>query len=89
MTDLVLTDFDAESGIARIAFNRPEVLNALNVPLARAFLAAVREVTALQGLRAIVLGGEGRAFVAGGDVASFAGGPERAVPVVNLSLIHI
>ncbi|KFI32577.1 enoyl-CoA hydratase [Haematobacter missouriensis] len=83
MTDLVLTDFDAESGIARIAFNRPEVLNALNVPLARAFLAAVREVTALQGLRAIVLGGEGRAFVAGGDVASFAGGPERAVPVVN------
>ena len=83
MSDLILTDFDGETGIARIAFNRPEVLNALNVPLARAFLAAVREVVALKGVRAIVLTGEGRAFVAGGDVASFAGGPDVAVPVVN------
>ena len=80
MSDLILTDFDGETGIARIAFNRPEVLNALNVPLARAFLAAVREVVALKGVRAIVLTGEGRAFVAGGDVASFAGGPDVAVP---------
>ena len=34
MSDLILTDFDGETGIARIAFNRPEVLNAIDDALA-------------------------------------------------------
>jgi len=38
MNTPVLLDFDAETGIARITFNRPEVLNAADVPLARGFL---------------------------------------------------
>ncbi|MFT4149005.1 MAG: enoyl-CoA hydratase-related protein [Paracoccaceae bacterium] len=68
---LVKTDFDATTGIGRLTLNRPEVLNALDVPTARAFLAAVRQLTATPGLRVIVLSGAGRAFAAGGDVAGF------------------
>lgn len=81
---LVLTEFDAATGIGRLTLNRPEVLNALDVPTARAFLAAVRGLTATPGLRVIVLSGAGRAFAAGGDVASFtAGGIDAAAGVIH------
>ncbi|WP_323040617.1 enoyl-CoA hydratase/isomerase family protein [Gemmobacter sp.] len=82
--DLVLTEFDPATGIGRLTLNRPEVLNALDAATARAFLAAVRQLTATPGLRVIVLTGAGRAFAAGGDVASFtANGIEQAPFVIN------
>jgi 2-(1,2-epoxy-1,2-dihydrophenyl)acetyl-CoA isomerase len=81
---LVLTEFDTTTGIGRLTLNRPDVLNALDVPTARAFLAAVRQLTATPGLRVILLSGTGRAFAAGGDVASFtADGIERAADVIH------
>lgn len=81
---LVLTQFDAGTGVGRLTLNRPDVLNALDVATARAFLVAVRELTAMQGLRVIVLSGAGRAFAAGGDVASFtANGIENAPGVIH------
>ncbi len=81
---LVLTEFDAATGIGRLTLNRPEVLNALDLATARALLAAVRGLTATPGLRVIVLSGAGRAFAAGGDVASFtANGVEAAPAVIN------
>lgn len=83
MTDPVLLDFDADTGIARITFNRPDVLNAADVALARGFLSAVRRLAQTDGLRCVVLTGAGRTFMAGGDVASFAGSPERAREGVN------
>jgi 2-(1,2-epoxy-1,2-dihydrophenyl)acetyl-CoA isomerase len=75
----VTHDFDAATGIARITFNRPEVLNAIDLATAQAFGEAVAAVTGIEGLRCIVLGGAGRAFIAGGDVASF--GDEPAIVV--------
>jgi len=88
--ELVLTKVDPGTGLARIALNRPSVLNALSVPLSRAFLKAVREVTERSDVRAILLSGEGRAFLAGGDLAAFGAEPERGDAVVNelLDLIH-
>lgn len=68
---LVLTEFDTATGIGRLTLNRPEVLNAIDASAARALLAAVRELTMKPGLRVIVVSGAGRAFAAGGDVASF------------------
>ena len=79
----VLETFDAATGIARITFDRPEVLNALDVATAVAFRQAVDRVVATDGLRCIVLAGAGRAFVAGGDVASFA---QESATVVNALL---
>lgn len=81
---LVLTHFDEASGVGRITLNRPEALNALDVPMARAFLAAVREITGRAGLRAILLTGAGRAFAAGGDVSTFlAQGAEGVEGVIH------
>jgi 2-(1,2-epoxy-1,2-dihydrophenyl)acetyl-CoA isomerase len=75
----VIDSFDEETGIAVLTFNRPEVLNALDVPTAVAFRAAVERCVAREGVRCLVLKGAGRAFVAGGDVASFGPDPERVV----------
>lgn len=62
---------DIADGVARIRFNRPKVLNALDEATILAFKAAVDEVTADLGVRVVVLSGEGRAFLAGGDVSRF------------------
>lgn len=80
---LVLSTFDTATGIGRITLNRPEVLNALDAATARDFLAAVRTVTAEKGLRAILISAAGRAFLAGGDVASFRAGPKTPSAVLN------
>ncbi len=87
MTDtLVTTAFDAGTGVARLAFNRPEALNAINVALAEAFLAAVEHIDNLSGVRCIVLAGAGRAFMAGGDVSSMAGTSEQAGKAIGAIL---
>lgn len=82
----VLVSIDRDTGIARITFNRPEVLNAIDVASARAFLAAAREVTADPAVRCILLSGKGRAFLAGGDIVSFGSKPEQAASAVNALL---
>ena len=87
MTDtLVTTAFDTKTGVARLTFNRPEALNAINVPLAEAFLEAVQEINKLSGVRCIVLTGKGRAFMAGGDVSSMAGTSEQAGAAISAIL---
>ncbi len=60
--------------VARIVFNRPKVLNALSVEAAEAFYDACQRVAADTANRVVVIAGEGRAFMAGGDVSAF-GGP--------------
>jgi 2-(1,2-epoxy-1,2-dihydrophenyl)acetyl-CoA isomerase len=85
--DTVLSRFDAATGIGRLTLNRPAALNAIDVPMAQAFLAAVRGLTAEPGLRVVLLTGVGRAFAAGGDVAAFAeNGIDRAGEVINALL---
>ncbi|MDX1556689.1 MAG: enoyl-CoA hydratase-related protein [Xanthomonadales bacterium] len=83
---LVTTAFDAGTGVARLTFNRPKALNAINVPLAEAFLAAARNIRDLSGVRCIVLTGAGRAFMAGGDVSSMAGTSEQAGAAISAIL---
>lgn len=79
---LMLVERAADGAVAHLRFNRPAALNALDVPLARAFAQAVDEATSDPTVRAIVLSGAGRGFVAGGDVASFAADFDRAGEVV-------
>lgn len=61
--------------IATLRFNRPEALNAIDVPMANAFLAAVQTLAADPGVRAVVLCGNGRGFMAGGDLATLRANP--------------
>lgn len=84
MSELVVVTKDG--AVAELRFNRPEALNALDLPISRAFAAAVADVTADPNIRAIVLSGEGRAFVAGGDVSAMAADPDRGHEVVDALL---
>ncbi len=60
-----------EGGVAWLRFNRPDRLNAIDVAMAEAFLAAVQGLAGDASLRCVVLAGEGRAFMAGGDISAF------------------
>lgn len=82
-TGPVISTFDEQSGVATLTFNRPEVLNAADVPMAEAFLEEVWGLSDKPGLRCVLLTGSGRAFMAGGDVASMSGSPEQAARVVD------
>lgn len=60
---------DVENGIATITINRPEVLNAVDVPTMRAMHAVLDKVETDPEVRVLVFTGAGRAFIAGGDIA--------------------
>ncbi len=55
--------------VLTLRLNRPERLNALNVELGEAILAALRRVAGDESVRCVVLTGAGRGFCAGGDLA--------------------
>jgi enoyl-CoA hydratase/carnithine racemase len=61
-----------EHGVADVAMTRGDKMNALDPAMFAALLAAIETLKATPGLRAVVLHGEGRAFCAGLDRASFA-----------------
>ena len=67
------------AGIADVRLNRPDKLNALDSAMFEALVEAGRGLRVERGLRAVVLSGEGRAFCAGLDVASFMGGGGRSL----------
>src|ERR1700710_246352 len=62
-----------EGAVARISFNRPEQLNAIDVATGAAFLACCREIANNGEVRAVILRGEGSAFGAGGDLNALTG----------------
>jgi len=55
-------------GVARIFLDRPQKANALDSPLLRDLLSALESASKMPDLRALVLGGHGRAFCGGADV---------------------
>lgn len=69
--------FTLEGGIATLCFNRPATLNALDVATALATRDAARRVAADPSVRAVVLKGTGKAFVAGGDLPTLQADPGR------------
>lgn len=71
MTAAILAE--RAGGILRLRFNRPDRLNAIDREMAEGFLAAVTPLASDAGLRCVVLSGNGRAFMAGGDVAAMQG----------------
>lgn len=62
---------DKQGGVATLTLNRPDVLNALDRQMALALVEAVADLTDDDNVRAVVLKGAGRGFMAGGDVATF------------------
>lgn len=62
----------ADNGVAQVRLSRPEKLNALDVAMFEALIAAIAELATREDLRCVVLSGEGRGFCAGLDLSMFA-----------------
>lgn len=61
--------FEKKENIAIIKINRPEAMNALNGDVLNAIDAAVDQAMADDEVRVVIFTGEGKAFVAGADIA--------------------
>ena len=59
-----------EGAVAHVRFNRPALLNAIDPTLALQFRRACEQLAGDDSVRAVVLSGEGRAFMAGGDLGA-------------------
>jgi 2-(1,2-epoxy-1,2-dihydrophenyl)acetyl-CoA isomerase len=79
--------YQRDGAIARIRFNRPEVLNAIDATMARAFRDACRAIAGDPEVRVVVVSGEGRDFMVGGDVAQFLENP-AAIPATLIDPMH-
>ncbi len=62
-------DIQRSPHVARVFLNRPEVRNAFNAEVIAELTATFAQLSAEPDLRAIVLGGHGKAFCAGADLA--------------------
>lgn len=85
---------EREGAIATLVFNRPEQLNALDLPSAQAFAAACASLAQDAGVRVVVLRGEGRCFGAGGDLQGFAGADPaehagQLIEAMHHGLLHL
>jgi len=72
-----------EDGVAQVRLTRGDKMNALDPQMFAAIIEAGERLQALEGMRVAVLSGEGRAFCAGLDTASFARTPSRDEPALT------
>jgi 2-(1,2-epoxy-1,2-dihydrophenyl)acetyl-CoA isomerase len=61
---------EKKDGVAVITLNRPNQLNALNMPIREELKAAFEDVNKDDEIGAVVLRGAGRSFCAGGDIST-------------------
>ncbi len=69
---------ELRQGVATIALNRPEKLNAINDAMLAGLRRAIAEIGRDPAIGAAVLHGRGRAFSAGGDIAAMSAMDEAA-----------
>lgn len=77
--DRVVIDFD-ENGVAHVRLTRGDKMNALDPQMFERIIEAGHALHQAKGVRVVVLSGEGRAFCAGLDTASFARTPADGEP---------
>lgn len=79
--------YQQDGAVAHIRFNRPEVLNAMDVATALAFRNICLRLADAPYLRVVVISAQGPAFMAGGDIGRFhadlPGAPEMARAIIE------
>ncbi len=71
-----MVDYEEGEDMARVRFNRPDAMNALNVQVGVQLMTAI-ERARVSGKAGLVLQGTGKAFVAGADIKFFVDNLER------------
>ena len=69
MAEFETLKFERKDNIAIVTVNRPKAMNALNSQVLDELRGAFHEIAQDEGIRAVILTGEGKAFVAGADIA--------------------
>lgn len=69
--------------IAIVKLNRPDKMNALDIPMFEGIIAAGEEVAADPSVRVVVLAGEGRSFCAGIDLGNFSNSNGSSKPLAE------
>lgn len=62
--------YEVKESIGYITINRPEALNALNKTVLEELFDVFNKIDADKDIRAVILTGEGRSFVAGTDISA-------------------
>jgi enoyl-CoA hydratase / 3-hydroxyacyl-CoA dehydrogenase len=70
--DLATVAYEEEGRVATITIDRPEALNALNPKVLHDLERALRRAEESRGVRAVILTGSGKSFVAGADIKTMA-----------------
>ena len=68
-----------QAGVLTLTMNRPEVRNALDLPMSARLVEVLREAQVDPAVRVVVLTGAADAFCAGGDVKAMAAGRDQQV----------
>ncbi|TPJ81066.1 enoyl-CoA hydratase/isomerase family protein [Mesorhizobium sp. B2-6-2] len=66
-----LVTFEKDGAVGIVTLCRPEKFNALDIPMLRALETALDEAELAEGVRAVLVRGEGKGFCAGGDVEAW------------------
>ncbi|CDX58582.1 Enoyl-CoA hydratase/isomerase [Mesorhizobium plurifarium] len=66
-----LVTFERDGAVGIVTLRRPEKFNALDIPMLRALEAALDEAELAEGVRVVLICGEGKGFCAGGDVEAW------------------
>ncbi len=87
-------DFHVAGDVGLLTLCRPEALNALNSDLIRGLEEVMSELKTRRGIqgrrvRALILRGAGRAFVAGADVTEFVGRSAPRIREIALSVLRL
>ena len=86
-TDIILVDREAD--IATVTLNRPEKLNALTKPMWKRLGEVLRELSADDGLRCLVLRGAGeKSFAPGNDISEFANTRSNSAQAREYGKVH-
>lgn len=72
MADYETIKYETRDSIAIVTVNRPKAMNALNSQVLDELYDAFQKIGADENIRAAILTGEGKAFVAGADIAEMA-----------------
>ncbi len=78
-----LIKVDIEDEVATLTLNRPDKLNCLNAGILHEMSRAIGELNSDDGVKALILTGEGRAFCSGADLAAQPYGTDKNQPGIS------
>jgi 2-(1,2-epoxy-1,2-dihydrophenyl)acetyl-CoA isomerase len=82
-------EYEVRDAVAFVTLAREKAANTLNLQMAKELLAVALAAREDRRVRAVLLGGRGRFFCAGGDLGSFSAAKERVPALIKEMTVHL